>query len=671
MHLETIATLSFPPEVVAGSKPAAEPAAIADEATAKLAMESATDEAPAEPNIKVVTEAPTEPATQVVTEAPAEPAAEAATEAPAEPAVDTSTDEAVAEPATEATANALAEPAAEPTAEVKADAPKSEPVVLEQWSDDKFDELEAVFMALTTDPAKVSDLWELMGPSGESVRLSQVEKLIGDMYPLLDDRTALSRSYKQVTGARNVTTNSPVTTKDFVSVLLTMLYYNQVMNCFGQLATDSKQQIGVTEFQRGLETLGIPLGDSDAEGAFRETDTDGNGSVSFEEFVVWYINMMLPEEETRRSSAEFMSLQSTKAAAPGAAEPLPAQPEPEPEVLEEWSDEKFDELETMFLEITTDTEKLTQLWGLITVDLSNAVKISQVDGLISELYPLLKNKTALTLAYKQTCKQEAVNGDARVTTNHFAPLLLNLLYYNQCITCFGKLVTNSNHSIDLAEFRRGLRKLGIGDLSENDAMGAFNEADSDQDGAVNFNEFCGWYTKMVIPEDEIDESTAKFVEAMETKSAPRDTAAETKADEPAAEAAAEAKAAEPAAEAKEAPAEPAAALLEGTAAEAKADEPAAEAAAEAKAAEPAAEAKEAAAEPAAATPEGTAAEAKADEPSAESAAETKADEPAAVAAAEAKAAELAAEAKEAPAEPAAAKEVKADAPVVKAKVEKP
>ena len=62
----------------------------------------------------------------------------------------------------------------------------------------EFDALEAKFVGVAKDPTKLKILWARMDSNGNgSISLAEIDKLVEQRYPLLNNKPALMRAYKQ------------------------------------------------------------------------------------------------------------------------------------------------------------------------------------------------------------------------------------------------------------------------------------------------------------------------------------------------------------------------------------------------------------------------------------------------------------------------------------------
>jgi hypothetical protein len=161
--------------------------------------------------------------------------------------------------------------------------------------------------------------------------------------------------------------------------------------------------------------------------------------------------------------------------------------------------------------IVKDPVELVKLWQRMDAGGNDRCTLFEIETLMAgKKYTLLNNKPALIRAYKQSCLGDDGDGDAFVEPPEFPSLLINLFYFNKLYQCFDAVDADHDRRMDEAEFIAGLKSLGLR-LNEADAKAEFAAMDSNNGGVVQFDEFCIWYTKKVMPEREIIDCEARFV----------------------------------------------------------------------------------------------------------------------------------------------------------------
>jgi Ca2+-binding EF-hand superfamily protein len=179
----------------------------------------------------------------------------------------------------------------------------------------KFDGLEREITALMSDKHKLKALWSRMDFNGNNiVSLAEIDKLIVELYPLLDNKPSLMRAYKQVTG------DAPEEMKDafvhqvqFPALLRSIFYFNRVQVVFQAIDAGEDRRIDLAEFKSGLPKVGIALNDKDAELEFMRIDTNRGGEILFDEFCSWVASKKIPIGEDVLSAKAQVNLAPVKA----------------------------------------------------------------------------------------------------------------------------------------------------------------------------------------------------------------------------------------------------------------------------------------------------------------------------------------------------------------------
>jgi hypothetical protein len=152
------------------------------------------------------------------------------------------------------------------------------------------DDLEVKIMALASDDAGLAKLWKQLDYNGNNiVSLAEIDKLVVEKYPLLNQKPALMRAYKKTTGKGT----SASTDCDFVEfaelgdLLKNLFYFNRLYHIFDKIDTDDDKRIDLPELKRGFTLLKLE-GKHNVEEVFRAIDTNGGGIILFDEFCSWY-----------------------------------------------------------------------------------------------------------------------------------------------------------------------------------------------------------------------------------------------------------------------------------------------------------------------------------------------------------------------------------------------
>merc|ERR1719181_1254484 len=156
------------------------------------------------------------------------------------------------------------------------------------------------------DPTKIGELWDVMDANdNQKVSLAEIDKLIVEQYPLLNNKPALMRAYKQTCLRDGGDGDAWVEPKEFPQLLVNLFYFNKLFQVFEQVDTDDDRRMDEKEFIAGLGMLGMNLPDDEAKAAFDDMDSNDGGIVLFDEFCVWYTKQVSPEREIVDSTSEF------------------------------------------------------------------------------------------------------------------------------------------------------------------------------------------------------------------------------------------------------------------------------------------------------------------------------------------------------------------------------
>ena len=139
----------------------------------------------------------------------------------------------------------------------------------------KFDALEKQFMAVLVDDAKLDQMWDRLDFNGNQlVSLAEIDKLVVERYPLLNNKPALMRAYKQTTLKDGGDGDAWVEPKEFPQLLSNLFYFNKLFQAFTGLDTDNDRRLDFTEFKQGLDTLGMTIDEKEAHAAIKTIEKD-------------------------------------------------------------------------------------------------------------------------------------------------------------------------------------------------------------------------------------------------------------------------------------------------------------------------------------------------------------------------------------------------------------
>jgi hypothetical protein len=144
----------------------------------------------------------------------------------------------------------------------------------------KFDALEKQFMAVLVDDAKLDQMWDRLDfNDNQLVSLAEIDKLVVERYPLLNNKPALMRAYKQTTLKDGGDGDAWVEPKEFPQLLSNLFYFNKLFQAFTGLDTDNDRRLDFTEFKQGLDTLGMTIDEKEAQEEFDQMDSNDGGIV--------------------------------------------------------------------------------------------------------------------------------------------------------------------------------------------------------------------------------------------------------------------------------------------------------------------------------------------------------------------------------------------------------
>lgn len=153
-----------------------------------------------------------------------------------------------------------------------------------------FETLEAKIQALTADETGLKALWKQLDFNGNNiVSLAEIDKLVVERYPLLNQKPALMRAYKKTTG-KGTSANIDCDFVVFVELgdlLKNIFYFNRVYHVFDKIDTDDDRRIDLAEFKKGFSLIKLE-GKYNAEDVFKAIDTNNGGIILFDEFCTWF-----------------------------------------------------------------------------------------------------------------------------------------------------------------------------------------------------------------------------------------------------------------------------------------------------------------------------------------------------------------------------------------------
>lgn len=138
---------------------------------------------------------------------------------------------------------------------------------------------------------ELSDLWKKLDADGSGkVESVEVNQFVRQRYPLFVQPRANKAAFETTCSGGDG--DEWVQRNEFVALLKNLVYYNKMYVVFEDIDTGASSTVDVEEFKKALPMLGISLDDPDA--AFAKADTNGGGTLCFNEFVVWVADHDLP-----------------------------------------------------------------------------------------------------------------------------------------------------------------------------------------------------------------------------------------------------------------------------------------------------------------------------------------------------------------------------------------
>ena len=116
----------------------------------------------------------------------------------------------------------------------------------------------------------------------------QVEK-----YPILNNKPALMRAYKQTT-LRDGDGDAWVERNEFPALLRNLVYFNKLFFVFEEIDSDGDRRLTLDEFKSGCSKMGLQVSGKQADQVFASMDTNDGGKVLFDEFCAWVAKTACP-----------------------------------------------------------------------------------------------------------------------------------------------------------------------------------------------------------------------------------------------------------------------------------------------------------------------------------------------------------------------------------------
>ena len=167
----------------------------------------------------------------------------------------------------------------------------------------EFNVLERNLMGSLADKDELRKLWDAMDINDNHlVSLAEIDKLVVRKYPLLNNKPALMRAYKQSTKGDGGDGDDWVAPKEFPALICNLFYFNKLFKAFKQVDADNDRRLDFAEFKAGLDLIGMNIDDVEAREEFDQMDSNEGGIVLFDEFCVWYTKKHEPSREIQAST---------------------------------------------------------------------------------------------------------------------------------------------------------------------------------------------------------------------------------------------------------------------------------------------------------------------------------------------------------------------------------
>lgn len=171
----------------------------------------------------------------------------------------------------------------------------------------KFKKTEEEFTEMAKDPNKLDLFWDILDVNGNNlVSLAEIDKLVVYKYPLLNNKKALMRAYKQTCLKDGGNGNAWVEPNELPQLLLNLIYFNKLYSAFKSIDQDYDSRLDFKEFKAGAKKLKLKLSNKQAKKEFNEMDANSGGVVLFDEFCVWYTKKVNPDREIADCTSKFV-----------------------------------------------------------------------------------------------------------------------------------------------------------------------------------------------------------------------------------------------------------------------------------------------------------------------------------------------------------------------------
>jgi len=358
----------------------------------------------------------------------------------------------------------------------------------------KFDAQEQQFRAFLNNAAQVQKTFGELDMNGnKKLSLAEIDKWVVERFPLLNNKKALMRAYKQTT-ANEGDGDAYVNSKEFVSLLTNIIFFNRLYVVFSQIDADADARIDFKEFSLGFKWMGLKYTEVEAKAEFKKMDSNAGGKVLFEEFTSWVAKKARSVGGVSAAGKSGVAAAAPKR--PASARPASARPGAAPSApaaaAAPVSTTKFDATEKKFRDLLKDDAALKKTFSDLDNNASGRLSLAEIDKWIVFYYPVLNNKKALMRAF-----QMVVGEDQFVGVDDFKALLSNVIFFNRLMLHFASMDTDQDMKVNFKEFCAGCSWMNLR-LSEKDCKTEFVAMDANKGGVVMFDEFCAWIAKKHI-----------------------------------------------------------------------------------------------------------------------------------------------------------------------------
>jgi len=158
-----------------------------------------------------------------------------------------------------------------------------------------FDSLEKEIQDIVKDRMKILKLWHCLDFNGNGiVSLAEIDKMVVEMYPLLNHKPALMRAYKK-TILVDGDGDDWVQRREFKALLTNLFYFNKLFWVFEQVDSDSDRRMTFPEFKKCMCFCGVQMSETEARRDFNMVDKNKGGLILFDEFCAYFASKKCPE----------------------------------------------------------------------------------------------------------------------------------------------------------------------------------------------------------------------------------------------------------------------------------------------------------------------------------------------------------------------------------------